>query len=365
MAAARDGEKGQMIVLVAMAMLALLAITGLAIDGGAALVDRRRMQNAADAGALAGTRLLAEAICGGPGSVSDAAIAAEVNGQAEQNGVQDSDGVAGNQTNDNVQAQYVNHALETVGLVGQGYIPASATGIAVTVEISKPTYFIRLVGIDSAGAAAYALGIAGPPYIASGPRPFGVPQELVDQVDPGGTFTISFKNEDITWATGQSQHRGWMNLAYVWNVGENPDFPRAIDDGAGSSTIAEWMANGWEGTIYVGDFIHAKPGTTSNAVCDAPQGVIMYAPIYDAMPYCETQISDPKPDCPTQGSGYCYHIEGFAGIRILGCDQGDGEITAELVRTIMSGGVPLPQEGHGYGEAHACEMHTLVVALYR
>jgi len=361
----RDKETGQMLVLVGLALMALLVVAGLAIDAGVAFLERRRMQNSADAAALAGTRLLAEAICSGPGTISDAAIAAEINSQAERNGVLDSDGTTGNQTNDHVRAEYVNHALETVGSVGQGYISASATGIAVTVEISRLTYFIHLVGIDTAGASAYALGIAGPPFIVTGPRPFGVPLQLLEDSDAGGAFTISFKNEDITWATGQAQHRGWMNLAYVWNSGEDPDFPRAIDEGIGSSDLAEWMANGWQGTLYVGDFIHAKPGTDVNPMCNVPQDVILYAPVYDAMPYCATEIPDPKPACPTQGSGYCYHISGFAGVRITGCDQGSGEITAELVRTIMSGGVPIPREGYGYGEEHACETQTLVVTLYR
>ena len=50
------GREGQTIVLVAVFMLALLAILALAIDVGHVYAERRRMQNAADAGALAGAR---------------------------------------------------------------------------------------------------------------------------------------------------------------------------------------------------------------------------------------------------------------------------------------------------------------------
>src|SRR5512147_1679933 len=49
-------EQGQAIVLMAFAMIALLAFAALAIDGGNAYVERRRAQNGADAGALAGAR---------------------------------------------------------------------------------------------------------------------------------------------------------------------------------------------------------------------------------------------------------------------------------------------------------------------
>ena len=49
-------EQGQAIVIMAFALIALLAFAALAIDGGNAYVERRRAQNGADAGALAGAR---------------------------------------------------------------------------------------------------------------------------------------------------------------------------------------------------------------------------------------------------------------------------------------------------------------------
>lgn len=47
-------DDGQTLVYVALAMVALLAFVALAVDGGHVYAERRRMQNAADAGALAG-----------------------------------------------------------------------------------------------------------------------------------------------------------------------------------------------------------------------------------------------------------------------------------------------------------------------
>lgn len=47
-------ERGQAIVLIAFAIVGLVAMTGLAIDGGFAFSDRRHAQNAADAAALSG-----------------------------------------------------------------------------------------------------------------------------------------------------------------------------------------------------------------------------------------------------------------------------------------------------------------------
>jgi hypothetical protein len=53
------GEHGQNLVLVALSMLALLSVLALVLDGGYAFLMRRKMQNAADAGAIAGARKLA------------------------------------------------------------------------------------------------------------------------------------------------------------------------------------------------------------------------------------------------------------------------------------------------------------------
>ncbi|HEX6607475.1 MAG TPA: pilus assembly protein TadG-related protein, partial [Chloroflexia bacterium] len=50
--------KGQTVVIVALCALALLAFVGLAVDGGSTLLQRRTMQNGADAGALAAVQAM-------------------------------------------------------------------------------------------------------------------------------------------------------------------------------------------------------------------------------------------------------------------------------------------------------------------
>ena len=46
-------ERGQAMVLIALVIIGLIAITGLAVDGGMAYANRRQAQNAADAAVLA------------------------------------------------------------------------------------------------------------------------------------------------------------------------------------------------------------------------------------------------------------------------------------------------------------------------
>src|SRR5215212_2810082 len=47
-------ERGQALILIALAAIGLFGVTGLAIDGSARFSDRRHAQNAADAASLAG-----------------------------------------------------------------------------------------------------------------------------------------------------------------------------------------------------------------------------------------------------------------------------------------------------------------------
>jgi hypothetical protein len=54
----RNGERGQVLVLFILGLVAMLAVGALLLDGANALVTRRRLQNAGDAAALAGANVL-------------------------------------------------------------------------------------------------------------------------------------------------------------------------------------------------------------------------------------------------------------------------------------------------------------------
>jgi hypothetical protein len=362
-------ERGQALVIMVFAILALLTVAGLAIDGGMAFLDRRRMQNAADAAALAGTRKLAEAVCGEAGA-DDAAIHAEVLNYAQLNGVTDTNLVS---------AWYVDKDINDIGVVGAGSIPNGALGVRALVGISHQTYFIRLLGMDEAGADAEATAVTGPPLLAGGLRPFGVPVELVADLGGGDPFDVTFKNDggEICWSGNCVEHRGWMNMGYLWNQTEDPTFDRAVDQGADANVLKEWMEQGWRGNVFAdcrgwdtgcrtGDYIHAKPGTNSSAICKAPQDpTIIQIPVYDAILDCPAEpIPDPKPACPTQGGGWCYHIVSIANVKITDCNQGGGEINLELVEGITYG-IPYLGSETGYGGSQACGSGSQVVTLWK
>lgn len=399
-------EQGQTVVVVAFAIIALLAFAGLAIDGGTAYLNRRRMQNAADAAALAGTHRLAEIICNHSAG-NDAAIQAEVIDYALRNGVDDASGVV---------ATYVKFENNTLAhynpevYVGSGYIPVGATGIAVTTTITRPTYFLNLIGQSTGAATASATAVTGPLLVSGGLRPIGLPVEVIQDLGPGDNFTVNMENNcdednctvryirrdgrNVTHA-----HRGWLNLHYVWNQGEAPQgFPRAIDPNIGTgwggpqhAGLMDWMLNPpnivlyadcpWNQTCGFGDYIAAKPGLDWGALtgggnpslCEQISNEISILPIFDAVPRCETEIPDPKPPCSHQGGqsvGYAYHIVGFSAVYITGCDQGAGgvhNIHMEMRQTILGSGQVSTSLAEGFdpnGEG-GCRYNLQVVTLWR
>lgn len=182
---------------------------------------------------------------------------------------------------------------------------------------------------------------------ADGLRPVGVPLTIALALDEGVSFTLSFGDcpEEpeqciVSYTGGQVQHRGWLNLAYVWNQTEDPGWPRAVDPNAGADVLGDWMANGFlAGTpFYAGDYIHAKPGRNSSVIGQAPVGEEILVPVFDSVPqYAE--IPSPKPPTATQGGGYYYHIVGFMQFEVTGADQGAGTIDGRFVQfvNVLSG----------------------------
>ncbi|MBN1955207.1 MAG: Tad domain-containing protein [Anaerolineae bacterium] len=380
-------ERGQTVVIVAFMVVVLLLMAGLAVDGGTAYLNRRRMQNAADAGSLAGAHALAETACADvPPNTADSVIHAAIVDYVQRNGVDDG-------WND-MQAEYVmfndEHKVVSYApkvFVGGGTVPNGATGVAVTTTITRPTYLLNLLGITTGGASAAATAVTGPPLLLGGLRPFGVPLEVMQQLNEGDCFTSSFKNCQPDAPPGDpnacyiyndegdsiGQHRNWLNLNHVWNEGEAPNFPRATGNPGSSAYLKLWMENGWQGTLYsdcfwsegchFGDYIHAKPGTNSAPIGHVPIDTVFFVPIFDIVPHYD-EIPEPKADPHPQGGDFYYHVVGFVGVTVGpgDADQGGGTVRACITEMIIGEGYPSPNPGFG---EDMCASHTMVVTLWR
>lgn len=177
----RARDEGAVAVIVAVSITALLALAALTVDAGAYYSERRQMQTAADAAALAGVQDLPS----DPGTaVSEAQNYASVNSpEADSNDFE-------------IGATYVSNDT-------------------ITAQLSNPDmglFFARILGIDTAHVQARAKAIVGSPTAyGSGVMPYGIlargmsppyglenGEDTILHTDPHGSSKGNFRTVDLS-----------------------------------------------------------------------------------------------------------------------------------------------------------------------
>jgi hypothetical protein len=120
-------ERGQALILIALAAIGLFAVTGLAIDGSAKYSDRRHAQNAADAAALAGALSLGKEESGWKLNALDV---------AGDNGYND------DLVSNNVEVYRCDEADSSCGQYA-----GSGQYVQVIITSTVDTYFARVIGV--------------------------------------------------------------------------------------------------------------------------------------------------------------------------------------------------------------------------
>ena len=401
-------ELGQAAVVIGLAMVALLVIVGLAVDGGNLLMSRRAAQNAADAAALAGTRELAAVIldCGSGTAAEDAAVFNAMNEFAAQNGL-DADG------EDQIAAWYVDKDLVRLGEVGAGDIPNGATGVEVSLSTVQRTFFIHLLGPEETTAPATATAMTGPIVrFSGGVLPVATPLDVVQALGPDEDFYVMETNnqhnggmfcvdEDGVTCIGDpashNAHRGWLNLNYIYNteyLAQSSPFYRTFEQnvpnrGCGSDpdTSADDGLKGWAGDgcpypfpIFAGgvgaidgDFIHGDPGARQvslDTIYDVYAGEIAYIPVFDYVymsDYMDEYFDQPEgigwPRAGGGGHAFLYHIVGFTAVEV-GNENGHVHyLHGSFQEASIGQGVIQP--GSGIGGACQASLLTHAVVLWR
>ncbi len=172
-----ERERGQALVLIAMAFIGLLALTALALDGSNAYGQRRRAQNGADAGALTGARFLwnPKPWCNnlqGYGCPESALLRA-VNSAVEAHNLPDTDGQPGNAYNGNIQVFYTDADGNVLAPVGGGFVPATigtkaVKGVRVVVQNPFQAFIARIIGQANLRVSAEATAVYQPPISCNG-----------------------------------------------------------------------------------------------------------------------------------------------------------------------------------------------------
>ncbi len=171
-----SSESGQTIVLLALFLTALLGVAGLAIDAGNLLVQRRAVQNAADAAALAGASTL-------PGGSMNAL--------------------------NNARTEYANNGLSTDSPSFANTTDMTPNdSITVTTTRQVHTFFAGILGIDNVAVSATARATIESYSQVQGTyaMPWGV---LKGSYVPGQPYAI------YTKANTGSGNNGALSLPYV------------------------------------------------------------------------------------------------------------------------------------------------------
>ncbi len=167
--AASLGRRGQAMVLAAVALAVMLAFAALLVNAGFLLVERRHLQNTADAAALAATwAVLAEQASG---SLRDAAVSAALTRF-----------IAANDLTGDVSYQLMGEYLDSdgvpVGTVGGGILPDGSSRVRVTLTRSIAAFLPKMLRITAWQATAAAVaGIEPTGFQATfvNPLPLAVP----------------------------------------------------------------------------------------------------------------------------------------------------------------------------------------------
>jgi hypothetical protein len=180
----RDGQRGQIIVLMAGGMVAVILMVALVVDGGNAWAQRRIVQNGSDAMAQAGAIVMAQRFAGVTAPVGgwDAEVNAKIQASASANGITDleayytdicgiplkADGTAalnGDGTENLSAAVRVGSGSLPGGAATTPDCPAMAVGPVAGVMVigtkNFRTYLTGVVGLNALNASTRATAVTG------------------------------------------------------------------------------------------------------------------------------------------------------------------------------------------------------------
>jgi len=286
-------ESGQNLALIALLMVVILGITAMALDGAYAFAQRRRMQNAADAAALAGARELA--LCEG-GSCAQAV--------------------------ENIVTEYAEtyNGADSSNLVIDGQ--------TVLVEASKtfPTFFAGVIGIAQFTAMARSRAI------------YGAVAEMSEGVYPLAADWEDFaygQTYDI-YAGGGPGNFGWLGWDGCTNV---PCLCESLTPPGNSEKYVN-PHNPNDHVLSIGDWVEGSPGV-ANAACVRAR---LNALLADRTPITIVVWDEAE----EQGANLNYRIAGFAQFILTDYRlPGQNRITGRFIRWVVP--VTRIHEGSGYG----------------
>jgi Flp pilus assembly protein TadG len=218
----RGRERGQILALFALGLLAIIGMVGLIIEGGNIFGQQRIAQNASDSAANAGALVIAENLAG-VARTGDQVLAA-ITTVANANGLQ------------STSAEYTDGFGTPTGVaVASGAIPSNARGVRVGGDRVAATTFGRVLGINELTASADATAVAG---ASSG--------ECVVDEDGCALLPVTFPVKVATCdGAGNLASGTWVGAPPpehagddYWPLVDQDDLPSATNPGGNPDTLA-------------------------------------------------------------------------------------------------------------------------------
>lgn len=270
-------RKGQTVILLALAMVVLLIVAGFAIDSGRLYRVRHILQNAADAGALAGAQVLARGT-----RTTQRAIWEAINQKIQMNLA------LNNITGSSVIRAYLRNDAGTeweITNTNSNQPPPLANRVRVEIRRPEVVLFGRFLGQTSANVGASAQAQFGilrtlPPF--SNIVPIAIHYEIVANANEGDlivawdgyqTTVLQQNGNRNNYGDPSNPYSGWLNLAWIHNSEYDATENREIDQSHSQANVDNWIRNGNPYKIIAGslmgndgDFIMGNPGIRASGL---------------------------------------------------------------------------------------------------
>jgi len=334
----RDRQTGQVLAIFGFGFLAFVAGVAFVVDGGNAYAQHRISQNGTDAAAEAGAVVIAETIVGQARTDNDVKAAV--------------DGVLTAMEMDAANSTAVYTDIDgtpigtVVGNIGNGPVPPSAAGVAVTGERPSGTFFARALGFSQFNAVTQATAIAGwavdqgTTFLPVTP-PVNIAYDCTNNGEP------DFGPEPMPWDHGQLYviplcSAGPGNVGWIdWDPtgGGTSELIDVISD----PEVAPYVpVPSWQWTTETGDIGSAELEDALR-IWDL---ATVRLPLFDDT--CDEDPGAPMAACPGDpghGSNQWYHFPAVARFQLCGTNE-DGTIP-EWCKIRDEHGAVIDEFGHG------------------
>jgi len=304
----------------ALAVVAILTMLAVIIDGGNAFAQQRQTQNAADSAAEAGAVVLVQRMAGVVPTRTDADVLAAVNSTAAANGIAPPTAVYTDIGGNPIGV--------TVGTASGNVIPSAAAGVEVAGTKAFGTRVAGVIGLNTLSASARATAVAGvlqqtcSADAGCGVLPVTFPLQQ-DQCDDSGdqvSLGIDWTLSSYDPATGPPPTGIEYTIPLCKNGPGTVGWLDWLPPNGGTSQLVDSITTPDNPAISVPGWVGSQSGNSNaKSVEDAINAYhykVVLIPQFDGP--CATTPTGPNlTDCSsTTGSASYWHVPQFAGFMV-------------------------------------------------